>query len=461
MAEELKVWEKRPGERRIEHPDFPDVQETTFAKGIISDFKVSGTDPFRVEPLVKVVIGDKETDDYLPLFYKPKKGFWDNPPDVGAQDFDPGTMAYKQAWQSFRCGDEVVVLLNNGEPKLVLGFYDNYPRIGEDVVKWVPHEGDPPEYGRVSQRANEENWGHYSYPNDIGPDGLPLHLDREAEAVWSNVYYWNDQYIPRYDMPRNGYGADILQDNRYKTPKHPRNWCPHYLIDDPEGNCIWGGGQCSQSDPNDRIIVIRYGEVSENTVGSKCSAHLVPVGPILYVVYGIWEPYFKYRGSIGRSYYKMGRTMCDELIKWLETFQDAYPDWDKPGLAYTQTDPPIFEMLEDNTISLEETNEDMILINQIKAGLYTEELYDAVLNGTLSPYISWTAWQDNNWSRDVDYFQYAPDGLYWQWFGENNLRYGGPLEDFIGHEKDKLMTRPHTKAELISAGLWPPDNNVE
>lgn len=460
MAEELRIWEKHPGERRIDHPDFPDVQETTFAKGVITDFQLVSTDPFRVKPLVKVRIGEQEFDPYIPLFYKPKAGYWEDG-EVGAQDYDQESRAYKQAWQSFRCGDEVVVLLKKGKPQMVLGFYDNYPRIGEDVVKWIPYGGDPPEYGRVSQRTNPRNWGHYNFPNDIGPDGKPLHLVKKAEAIWSSIYYWNDSYIPRYFMPRTNYGVDILQDNRFKTPKHPRHWCPHYLIDDQNGNCIWGGAQCRWSDPNDRVIAIRYGEMTAHTIGSKCSAHLVPVGPILYVVYSLWEPYFKFNGSSNRNEYKSGRTMCDDLKEWLETYQDGSPDWDKPGLAYSMTQPPIFENLEDNTISIEDTYEDMIIINQIKAGLYTEELYRTVMESQLSPYITWLSWQNSDWNRNVNHFPYAPTGLYWQWFGENNLRYGGPLEDFIYHEKDKLMVRPHTKTELIEAGLWPPDDNKE
>lgn len=460
MAEELKVWEKRPGERRIDHPDFPDVQGTTFAKGAITDFPVVSTDPFKVKPLVKVSIDGKETDDYLPLFYKPKAGYWEDR-DVEAQDFDPETMAYTQAWQSFRCGDEVVVLLKKGEPKMVLGFYDNYPRIGEDVVKWVPYSGDPPEYGRVSQRTNTETWGYYNFENDIGPDGKPLHLTVEAESVWSDIYYWVDEYIPRYFRPRNGYGAKILENDRYKTPRHPRYWCPHYRIDNPNGNCIWGGGECSYSNPDDRIIVIIYDVTRKNKIGSKCSAHLVPVGPILYVIYGIWEAYSIYEGSLGYNDYVKARIMCDALKEWLEDFVDGYDEWDKPFVAYTMTEPPIIDILEDKTQTWEYFNDDHCLIKQVKAGLYTSDLYDEVLSGTLSPMISWTSFQAHNWNWSVDHFPYTPDDLYWQWFGENNLRYGGPLDYFITHEKDKLMIRPHTKEELMKAGLWPSDDNKE
>ena len=35
---------------------------------------------------------------------------------------------------SFRCGDEVIVMLQDGVPVAVLGHADGVPRVGEDLI---------------------------------------------------------------------------------------------------------------------------------------------------------------------------------------------------------------------------------------------------------------------------------------------------------------------------------------
>ena len=44
---------------------------------------------------------------------------------------------------SFRCDDEVVVMLKDGEPAAVVGFADGVPRIGENLIriKTLPPSG--------------------------------------------------------------------------------------------------------------------------------------------------------------------------------------------------------------------------------------------------------------------------------------------------------------------------------
>ena len=54
--------------------------------------------------------------DFIPLWFYPKKQYWDTP-DHQAQDFNQDGLYYENAWMSFRGGDEVKVLLQEGVPK--------------------------------------------------------------------------------------------------------------------------------------------------------------------------------------------------------------------------------------------------------------------------------------------------------------------------------------------------------
>jgi|GEM_PF-6507965 len=139
-------FEKTPKNWRMNHKDFKDVYETTFAKGTIKEFqKYKLADDWiveQVESMVKVDIDGQESD-FIPLFFRPKDQYFDDydqklpdAPDYSwvnrlAKDYDKDNKCYPAAWTSFRPGDEVVVLLQAGEPKAVLGFYDGYPRLAE------------------------------------------------------------------------------------------------------------------------------------------------------------------------------------------------------------------------------------------------------------------------------------------------------------------------------------------
>lgn len=181
----LNLWEQKPEQWRIDHPDFQDVMKTTFAKGKITEFeKEEATHEDYVDQVksrVKVELDDGSSSDYLPLFYKPKEKYWtwnkafgDDMNDILAQEFDEENSCYKSAWQSFRAGDEVIVLKINDEPKAVLGFYDNCPRIGEQLIRL--NDG----YSRFTPA------GAVAYLETIGPDGEPLQLLTEAEIIFSS-----------------------------------------------------------------------------------------------------------------------------------------------------------------------------------------------------------------------------------------------------------------------------------
>ena len=94
------------------------------------------------------VSGDWGESDYIPIFYKPKAEYWDDPEGEKATDYDSGKGTHAGSWQSFRASDEVVVMFKEGEPVAIVAHADGVPRIGEDIVFFgganIP--GEPRDY---------------------------------------------------------------------------------------------------------------------------------------------------------------------------------------------------------------------------------------------------------------------------------------------------------------------------
>ena len=109
MPDDFTAIEKRPGSFRLNLADFGVVSKTTFAKGTVSDFQKVQDDPIQVQSLAKVK-GAWGESDFIPLFWCPKKQYWDLTSHQ-AQDFNQANLYYENAWMSFRGGDEVIVLL--------------------------------------------------------------------------------------------------------------------------------------------------------------------------------------------------------------------------------------------------------------------------------------------------------------------------------------------------------------
>lgn len=217
----LDIWEKTEGQRRVDHPNFKDVHETTFAKGRIIEFERE-EDEYRlkIKSRVKVRINDNDSDDFIPILWRPQDQYWDDE-SVLAKDFDEDSQHYKKAWMSFNGRDDVVVMCKKGVPVAVLGFYDNCPRVGENIVKiaytasaYVPesatpsmaHTGDriihlimwPQQEELVTDEEVQEH--QYGEVNDdvVGPDNADLGLLQECERAgeWS---YEHDRGIVRAD----------------------------------------------------------------------------------------------------------------------------------------------------------------------------------------------------------------------------------------------------------------------
>jgi hypothetical protein len=206
---DIIVNEKYPDSLRIDHPDFGDVSRTTFAKGVITEFQQVADDPIEVLSMVKVEVGGLgESADYLPLFYHPKAQYWDGE-DVLAQDFDEETGAFKQAWMSFRAGDEVVVMFKEGQPVAVVGFADGTPRIGENLIQFVVTSPSDSKSYRFFLCAKDE-FGNvaqiYSSSEDPdGPDGLKLGITQEITPTITEVfsyagYCWKKIVGPDYGV---------------------------------------------------------------------------------------------------------------------------------------------------------------------------------------------------------------------------------------------------------------------
>lgn len=174
---DLTVQEKYPDSWRVDHANLGDVQKTTFARGVITEVRHSqdppdeygAIQPLVVESLVKVQIEGVGESDFIPLFYHPKPQYWDSEDGIKATDFNVEKGYFEKAWMSFRCGDEVNVMLFEGEPKAVLGFADGVPRIGEDIVKWKVLS----ETGYY--QFSSESWDEYE-GGENGPDDLSLKL---------------------------------------------------------------------------------------------------------------------------------------------------------------------------------------------------------------------------------------------------------------------------------------------
>ena len=173
---DIEVVEKYAPGKRLDFPDFGSVCKTTFAKGVIADFKKTNDDPITVASMVKVTVEGKGESDYIPLFYHPKKLYWDGKVIVDGISVDTGEVAtnysegsFTGSWRSFRIGDEVIVMLSEGKPVAVLGFADGKPKIGENILKVTSSFPDYYFHALVMPKVLYEG-------KEKGPDGKPLRL---------------------------------------------------------------------------------------------------------------------------------------------------------------------------------------------------------------------------------------------------------------------------------------------
>jgi hypothetical protein len=178
----FKTEEFHPNSLRIDHEDLGEVCKTTYAKGVIKDFKKVRDDPLEVKSLVKVEVEGVGESDFIPLFYHPKPQYWDDK-EHQATDYNEEEQYFEKAWMSFRGDDEVVVILREGKPVAVLGFADGKPRIGEDIVK-VQVESYEGEAHTVHIQCSKKGEQYKEVDAESkGPDDLDLGLAKEAQQL--------------------------------------------------------------------------------------------------------------------------------------------------------------------------------------------------------------------------------------------------------------------------------------
>lgn len=242
---DLTIFEKYPDSWRIDQPDFGDVSKTTYAKGVISDFKVDDPGDLigTIHSQVKVM-GDFGESDWIPLFYHPKAQYWDDD-KAKATDFDQEKVDFARAWMSFRGDDEVAVMLKEGVPVAVLGFADGHPRIGEDIVRcdYENGRGDP-HFFYFRSSTNDRFLGLVNPSSDNeydvelnGPEDKPLNLRTEVKPI-------------------------VAFNQQVNTPLHPTTTNQNIL---PGGEVVFS--QYAGSNANYFIHEFR-----------------IPVGPILHII---------------------------------------------------------------------------------------------------------------------------------------------------------------------------------
>jgi len=197
----LGVSEKYADSWRLDHPNFGDVYQTTYAKGVIYDFQKKEDDPITVYPKVKVKIDGEESENYLPIFFHPKTKYWDDD-TFTAKAYNNVGGYFEKAWMSFRGDDEVVVMLKEGKPICVLGFADGIPRIGENLIKIVTTAPNSTKNYRFLSCAKDTT-GQVAQifssgeDNPDGPDGKKLGIIMEiTPTITSNTPDYYDVWHP-------------------------------------------------------------------------------------------------------------------------------------------------------------------------------------------------------------------------------------------------------------------------
>jgi hypothetical protein len=502
---DIQQKKNRPGVYRLNYADFSEVYGGPFVSATIYNpdnppqpFKQVQDNPLQVLSQLKVQIDKgpyqgQASKDYLPLFFCPKKQYWDTDKHK-AQDFDKENNCYFNASMSLRGDDEVIVACQlddsgNLTPKFVIGFVDRVPREGEDVIKikTLAYPNGPPKdyYWRVSQMDNQDTAGT-PYPNeDKGPDGLKLQLLKQAECILDQIQVVD---VPPDDWPTNP--SSPLPDNLDPTQAVYDWW---YIV--PE---YWTG----VSIYNQTIYwMSRLHHLYEYTRGinikwyANIKHFLVPVGAILYCVQVIWVSIcydievlvvdWNYDWPMQQTIdpdlmqeYLSGQITIEELaeLQWQrivnyytttndhnmqEVSQNYYPYTDPPQYAYgvpflyLMTGPGDTIVPWDDTPGGEGNPYEMWCQGAL-AAQYTDKLYENTKSGAQSP----QATKDNldscgdvNWQGlDGSIFQQY-EGFTWQdnwWYAfEDSGITSSPNNPF------DIFIRPHSKKELQDAGMWP------
>lgn len=414
---DLSTFEKYTDSWRIDHPDSGDVRKSPYAKWVISDFKVDDPNDIvgTIHSLVKVT-GDWGESDYIPLFYHPKAKYWDDATTL-ATAFNKENQYFEKAWMSFRCDDEVAVMLKDGVPVAAVGFADGVPRIGENILKskYIGHGWDT---------AGEKVYAK----GDLGPDNLNLGLllpikkfpgdttssEMHVGPLWNDIRYWSAlsrrevvHYSDAYPYPVDKLEVDMTEYQDYTS--------------------------------NDFNI---------QTYSSIIGNYLASIGPILYFIQQV-TGLFTYR--------------CGPLSTYNSDPIIVKNNWTRHIYSDPEQDFPEVEALADAWIALysydfTESSGDKTLpsthggsgIGSVGKALYTDKLYNKVikLKNMPSEFVDDLAMY-NLLSFDTAVTPGSPP----VWPPVGSL--AAALASVTSDVDLQFYAHPHTKDELQTAGMWP------
>jgi hypothetical protein len=419
---ELSLVEVVEKSWRLDHPNFGDVCKTTFAKGVIKDFSKIQDDPMKVKPLVKVEVEGVGESDFIPIFFHPKAQYWDekqlwgDPGEALAQDIDKDNGYFKQSWMSFRGGDEVAVMLKEGVPVAVVGFADGVPRLGEDILKVDVGQG----FFLCAQTREKYDAG------ESGPDGAPLKLLKECEVIGAGT-----ELVGEYDAGgqiTNLWGGDF---GSYEVEHHEAGWIIYMPVPAYDSLVVYQNARRSTS----------YADSHVSTYKDKYY-YLVPIGPFLFWINARrtrtevkYTERTEYDNSKNHPFGKectcltyadfrgWGLSEVDvphpECYVWAEAEARALDaSWDEgPGM------PDDYDIV-------------YCYLDDTYVALYTEELFQRAKDAG--------SWEN----RPAEFVEQNEAPFWWS----------SALNAAIKNMADiefSMFARPHTKAELQDAGMWP------
>jgi hypothetical protein len=386
---DLSVVEKYSN-YRLNLPDLQTVNKVTPIKGTITDFEQINDNPLRVSSKVKVQIEGYGESDYIPLFFCPKKDYWNTLQDE-SQIFNEDEKYYNNAWMSFRVDDEVKVITKENKPYAVIGHFDEVPRVGENIVKIV---GDQTVYNNMVKIQ--------SYDSEKGEDGLDLGLKLESELIKEKEIIDPPIY-------------NTIGDSFSNLSFHKELW---YI--DSGSNELWDwyieyfGAWCTYTK-----------ETIQQQLYRKYLVFLFKLGPYLYLVkitiYD-WEclPHRTISVTEGVDWQTCGTGWFQS--KWIP---------DLPPTPYDTCDDIYYGCL--NPIPGVYFPGENSVINYVYKALYKKDLYESMKANPPDEEENPDGFVIEDWTDSLNNFAALA------------IHQNGPV---------KIYIRPHTKAELEAAGLW-------
>lgn len=481
---EFKTKQTKDTDKRCAYfPAVGDVYKTAYKKGVIKEFKKLQDDPIKVAPMVKVEVDGNKSEDYIPIFFKPKEKYWDTP-SATSQAFNESSGYYENAWMSFRGDDEVIVQCYEDKPVAVVGFVDGIPRIGEAIISL---------------------------------EGQTFQTSTDVQLLFDTIkqdFYEKNQEIGYDDKDlKLLYPCDIIlsEKSSEETPIDDGDWMSDYMNSHTTYSAEYGPTRIEQTEPDifGSYSIYTYSSVRmaiSAVVGErayvaqyegKTHHFLVPVGAILYVfqfLTSISKPgTFRRRshtengidpglGGIGPDYW------VEQLTRhrWINNFNppdsfdrtfpftlgEAYASWAASRNAnynYAGGDPDIIQAQIESEAQLT-SGEDRgrVVLVEIGAAPYTDDLYKRIKGGAAVTYPS-TQFVGISPNKSKSLFYKAYTGMYHQvkwrdkldlgneWYlaeGEDytelwqykwgNARY----DDGFDMDTIDMYVRPHTKVDI-------------